>query len=160
MDCSPPGSSVHRISQASILEWVATPSRGSSRPRGWTWVSRVSCTAGVFFAPEPPGKYNNANQPWLYIHPLPPYILNVFLYCHTEIKNILHETVMSLNFPCVLAWQGLHCYPSSHNLRNSFSSMWIWLTDLLYYLGEKWYFCHFTRAMEECFSSQQTGKKG
>ena len=34
MDCSPPGSSVHGILQASILEWVAMPSsRGSSRPR-------------------------------------------------------------------------------------------------------------------------------
>ena len=35
-DCSPPGSSVHGISQARILEWVAIPSsRGSSRPRDW-----------------------------------------------------------------------------------------------------------------------------
>ena len=25
MDCSPPGSSVHRILQAGILEWVAIP---------------------------------------------------------------------------------------------------------------------------------------
>ena len=34
VDCSPPGSSVHRISQARKLEWVAIPfSRGSSRPR-------------------------------------------------------------------------------------------------------------------------------
>ena len=33
MDCSPPGSSVHGILQARILEWVAMPSsRGSSRP--------------------------------------------------------------------------------------------------------------------------------
>ena len=32
MDCSPPGSSVHRILQASLLEWVAIPfSRGSSQ---------------------------------------------------------------------------------------------------------------------------------
>ena len=31
MDCSPPGSSVHGISQAKILEWVAISiSRGSS----------------------------------------------------------------------------------------------------------------------------------
>ena len=31
MDCSPPGSSVHGILQARILEWVAIPfSRGSS----------------------------------------------------------------------------------------------------------------------------------
>ena len=34
MDCSPPGSSVHGILQAGVLEWVALPSsRGSSRPR-------------------------------------------------------------------------------------------------------------------------------
>ena len=33
MDCSPPGSSVHGISQAGILEWVAiSSSRGSSQP--------------------------------------------------------------------------------------------------------------------------------
>ena len=34
MDCSPPGSSVHGILQARILEWVAIPfSRESSQPR-------------------------------------------------------------------------------------------------------------------------------
>ena len=45
--CSPPGSSVHGIVQARILEWVASPfSKGSSRPRDWTW---VSCIAGRFF---------------------------------------------------------------------------------------------------------------
>ena len=34
MDCTPPGSSVHGILQARILEWVAMPSsRGFSRPR-------------------------------------------------------------------------------------------------------------------------------
>ena len=47
MNCSPPGSSVHGIFQARILEWVA-PSfpRGSSWPRDWTC---VFCTAGRFF---------------------------------------------------------------------------------------------------------------
>ena len=44
MDHSPPGSSVHEILQARILEWVAMPSsRGSSWPRDWTWVSYVFC---------------------------------------------------------------------------------------------------------------------
>ena len=39
MDCSLPGSSVHGISQARILEWVAISfSRGSSGPRDWTQV--------------------------------------------------------------------------------------------------------------------------
>ena len=34
VDCSPPGSSIHRILQARILEWVAVPSsKGSSQPR-------------------------------------------------------------------------------------------------------------------------------
>ena len=40
MDCSPPGSSVHGVLQARLLEWVAISlSRGSSRPRDWTHVS-------------------------------------------------------------------------------------------------------------------------
>ena len=47
MDCSPPGSSVHRILQARILEWVAILfSRGSSQPRDGT---QVSCIAGRVF---------------------------------------------------------------------------------------------------------------
>ena len=42
-DCSPPGSSVHGISQARILGWVAISfSRGSSWPRDWTWVSYMA----------------------------------------------------------------------------------------------------------------------
>ena len=44
MHCSPPGSSVHGILQARIPVLVAFSfSRGSSQPRGWTWVSCVSC---------------------------------------------------------------------------------------------------------------------
>ena len=53
-DCSPPGTSVHGIFQARILEWVAISySRGTSQPRDWTC---VSCVAGSFFTTEPPGK--------------------------------------------------------------------------------------------------------
>ena len=47
MDCSLPGSPVHGILQARILEWVAIPfSRGSSWLRDLT---QVSCIAGRFF---------------------------------------------------------------------------------------------------------------
>ena len=43
-DYSLPGSSVHEILQARILEWTAiSSSRGSSQPRGWICVSCVSC---------------------------------------------------------------------------------------------------------------------
>ena len=53
MDYNLPGSSVHEISQARMLGWVAMPfSRGSSRPRDQTrdqtHVSCISCTAGRF----------------------------------------------------------------------------------------------------------------
>ena len=42
-DCSPPGSSVHGILQAKILEWVAIFfSRGSSWPRDWTQVFHIA----------------------------------------------------------------------------------------------------------------------
>jgi len=45
MDCSPPGSSIHGISQARILEQVAVSfSRGSSYPRDQAHISRISCS--------------------------------------------------------------------------------------------------------------------
>ena len=47
MDCSLPGSSVHGIFQAIILEWVAISfSRASSQPRDQT---HVSCSVGRRF---------------------------------------------------------------------------------------------------------------
>ena len=54
MDCGPLGSSVHEISQARILEWVAISySRGFSQPRD----QPVSpALAGGFFTTEPPGR--------------------------------------------------------------------------------------------------------
>ena len=42
IDCSLPGSSIHGILQARILEWVAISfSRRSSWPRDWAWVSHI-----------------------------------------------------------------------------------------------------------------------
>ena len=42
-NCSPPGSYIHGILQARILEWVAISfSRESSRPREWTQVSHIA----------------------------------------------------------------------------------------------------------------------
>ena len=47
VDCSLPGSSVHGIPQARILEWVAVSfSRRSSQSRDWT---DISCIAGRIF---------------------------------------------------------------------------------------------------------------
>ena len=45
MECTPPGSSVHGISQARILEWFAIPfCRGPSQCRDRTWISCISYT--------------------------------------------------------------------------------------------------------------------
>ena len=57
IDCSLPGSFVHGILQARILEWVdISISRWSSWPRDQTHVSWVCCIPGKFFTTEPPGK--------------------------------------------------------------------------------------------------------
>ena len=74
-DRNPPGSSVHGIFQARILEQEATSfSRGSSQPRNQTQISCVSCTGGqILFTTEPPGKpYKNngcilTNKDFLFI---------------------------------------------------------------------------------------------
>ena len=56
MDYSPPASSVHRILQARILEWVAISySRGSSQPRDGTQVTMSPALAGRFFITASPG---------------------------------------------------------------------------------------------------------
>ena len=57
MDCSPPGSSVHGIFQAIILEWVAISySRASFQPRDWTCFSLFPALAGKLFTTASPGK--------------------------------------------------------------------------------------------------------
>ena len=50
MGCSPPGSSVHGILQARILEWVAVPSSGDLPDPGIEPMSLMSpALAGGFF---------------------------------------------------------------------------------------------------------------
>ena len=57
LDYSLPGSSVHGIFQARILEWVAISFfRGSSQPRIKPISPAASALAGRFFATEPLGK--------------------------------------------------------------------------------------------------------
>ena len=54
---SPPGSYVHGILQARVLECVARPSsRGSSQPRDWTCISCGSFIRSRFFTTESSGK--------------------------------------------------------------------------------------------------------
>ena len=64
MDDSPPGSSVHGILQAKILEWVAIPSsRVSSQCRDRTWVSPALQADSL--PSEPPGEPTGINPEWI-----------------------------------------------------------------------------------------------
>jgi len=64
MDCSLPGSSVHGILQARILEWVAIPFfRRSSQPRDWTKVSCIACRLFTVWATrEAPSQVRGPHQ--------------------------------------------------------------------------------------------------
>ena len=55
VDCSPPGSSVHGILQARILEWVAIPSPGDLPDPGIE--SRSPALQADSLPTEPPGKW-------------------------------------------------------------------------------------------------------
>ena len=84
MDCSLPGSSVHGIFQARVLEWVAISfSRGPSQPKDRTW---ISCIADRCFT---------IWSPYIYIHS--------HIYTHTYvcmyvcINEPLHHTPTTLH---------------------------------------------------------------
>ena len=137
MDCSLPGSSVHGILQARILEWVAISSfRGSSRPRDQT---QVSCIAGRFFtiwatkeaeedkcnsnlknntrgfSLQPSGSPNWYFQPW----PLPRTLdedLNSFTGKFIS-NELAQKTVLDSTFPHPdrLLFQAPHLRKGQHN---------------------------------------------
>ena len=88
-NCSPPGSSVHGIIQAKILEWIAIPfSKGSYQPRDRAW---VSCIAGRFFTIWATGK----------IH-MPYSLLNALHIFYFYISNSTIRTVVLL--PVFYRW--------------------------------------------------------
>ena len=100
MDWSLLGSSVHGISQASILEWVTIScSRGSSWPRDWT---QVSCIVGRFFTNW------TIRESLTYIsfnlsHPI------IFQFLQTQLVLLLKaEPIFRFPF-CLFVWIPLFC---------------------------------------------------
>ena len=110
-NCSPPGSSVHGILQARILEWVAIPfSRGSSQPRDRTW---VACIAGRFFTgwatrevSKPLKHFSSLSHVWLGAEGVTLYIAVILLCAWEE------------DLPTPPSWPllGIANHPSSLNL--------------------------------------------
>ena len=124
MDCSHPGSSVHGILQARILEWVAISfSRGSSPPRNWT---RVSCIAGRFFTNwsmrEAPPISNGGMGEGLWI--IPDQSLGDLRrsQCHTALLKV---DLCPSHLPCSLCFFCHDEHPSLKSL--PFSNGWLFL---------------------------------
>ena len=69
VNCSPPGSSVHRVFQAITLERIATSySRGSSQPRDRTRSSCISCTGRWFFTTSTSWEALSEKLPLVKVH--------------------------------------------------------------------------------------------
>ena len=82
MDYRPPGSSVHGIPQARILEWIAmSSSRGSFRPRDRTQISCNSCFGRQIHSP-----LSHVGSPWmvLYRDPVPIFCMWIFSFSWRE----------------------------------------------------------------------------
>ena len=104
VDCNLPGSSVHGILQARIVEWVAISfSRGSSRPRDWTRVSRLA------------GKHFNL---WATIFPILLFS-SISLYC--SLRKVLFLLAILWNY------SGVYIFPFSFafNFSSFLSYLWI-----------------------------------
>ena len=88
MDCSLPGSSIHGIFQARVLEWVAISfSSGSPQPRDGIWVSYMQTDA---LPSEPPGK------PFYSILILKCIILHFLAFCKGIISPAIKEAFLEV----------------------------------------------------------------
>ena len=128
MDCSLPGSSVHRISQAKILEWIAISSSKGTFSSGDRTLS--SCIIGGFFA------QGAMEKPWVSIisnisnyHELHPSILFItcFLLSHLLpsfwgpafcLVILLHPHLSGGLLPSSHKPQGPHCSVLSTHARS------------------------------------------
>ena len=98
MDCSSPGSFVHEIFQARILEQVAISyCRGSSRPRDWTCVSCISCIGRWILLLEPPEKPITKTTDH-----------NYFGYCSSDSVSSLYLAPVLCHW-CFLKSGSFHC---------------------------------------------------
>ena len=156
MDCNLPGSSVHGISQARILEWVAISfSRGSSQPRAR--FTSLSLAEG-FFTIELPGKPQINISDFLRPHGLQPSRLlcpwdssgkNTREGCHALLQGIFLTQESNPHFlPCrqifylwatggtPLEIKGLQFYTHERHQENS-TKFWFSPCLLFYFLKIK-----------------------
>ena len=114
MDCSLPGSSIHGIFQARVLEWVAISfSRGSSGPRGWI---QVSCVAGRHFTVWATNAFfcTNCDKHDFFLNFLNIIFLYVELSLHfnnnSHLIMIYNLCNILLNYLLIYSWEVLYQY--------------------------------------------------
>ena len=123
-DCGPPGSSVHGILQARILEWVATPfSRGSSRPSGIKSRSLSGPPRHITFCkvwlqeimrnPETEAKFTLSLSVSLFVSPTSPPSLFLSLFLPLCLSLSPVTTAKSVHFSQKVRW-GLCSLQLSH----------------------------------------------
>ena len=114
MGCSPLGSSVHGIPQASILEWVASSfSRGSSQPRDGTHISCIARPILYCWA---------TREAHLYLPPLESSALRAS-FCPSERQTLESHTRFTARLPGVMFSRG---YPGSGT---AVYSLWVLKTQ-------------------------------
>ena len=120
-DCSPPGSSVHGIPQARILEWVAiTFSRGSSQLRVQTWVSYIAGRFLTLWATVETHTHTDTHTYIYWTARLKAYIL-IYDYIHSKIIFLKNSAMLSI---------GLEIIPSVH-LQNIPWVLYPWITFII-----------------------------
>ena len=113
VDYSPPGSSVHGISQTRILEWVAIFLSPGALPDPGTEPTS-SALAGIFFTTEPPGRptWNNIayffcsilclwHLPMLVVKFYQSFVLFSLINCFFLLSSIVWICTLYIFFICV-----------------------------------------------------------
>ena len=116
---NPPGSSVHGVLQARILEWVAiSSSRGSSWPRDQIHVSWVSCIGKQILNHWATGEAMLLLKVcrWFFSSPVLPTILSTLI-CGFNHDSQIYISTLSLQMPPGIFTWITHGY-SKFNIRN------------------------------------------
>ena len=129
-----PGSSIHGILQARILEWLAMPfSRGSFCPRDWTQVSHVSCTARQIW-------YLTTGTTWeahLLLGTLSDIKYSIINYSHQTVYYIPWLTYfLTGNFQILTLFHSLWVYHWHHLFQAPicFLYLWVWFFVFLFHM--------------------------
>ena len=125
MNCSPPGSSIHRILQARTLEWVAISlSRGASQPRDQTQVSHIAGRRFTLWAINSDQFLNPVCRPLQLVF----FKVKVKSFSRVQLFTtswtVAHQAPPSMGFSRQEYWSGLPFPSWVHE-----SGKWKWITQ-------------------------------